>query len=63
MFEDDEPRAKKASEIVIGADLALISVDELEERITLLESEIARLREEIAEKQSSKAAAENFFKR
>ena len=59
---DDEDRKKPAAEIVIGEDLATISVDELEERITLLDAEISRIRAEIVSKQASKTSAENFFK-
>ena len=59
---DDEDRKKPASELVIGEDLATISVDELEERITLLEAEISRIKDEIVSKQATRASAENFFK-
>lgn len=59
---DDEDRKKPASELVIGEDLATISVDELEERITLLEAEISRIKAEIVSKQATRASAENFFK-
>ncbi len=62
MIDGDEPRAKKASEIVVGADLSAISVEELEERISMLKAEIARLIAEIDKKQSSKASAESFFR-
>ncbi len=62
MFDDEDARAKKATELVIGADLSTISVDELEERITLLEEEIVRIRAEIAAKQSSRDAAESVFR-
>ncbi|MEM8688560.1 MAG: DUF1192 domain-containing protein [Pseudomonadota bacterium] len=61
MFDDDD-RPKPLSDIVIGADLATISIEELEKRITILEAEISRLREEIVSKQATKASAENFFK-
>ena len=61
MFDDDD-RPKKPTGIVIGEDLSTISIEELEERITLLESEISRLRAEIVSKQSTKASAESFFK-
>ncbi len=54
---------KKRPEIVIGEDLTLLSVAELEHRIHTLESEIARIRQSIAGKQSSKAAADTFFRR
>jgi len=40
----------------------LLSVAELEHRVHLLESEIVRIREAIIGKQSSKAAADAFFR-
>ncbi len=61
MFADDD-RPKPQPDIVIGADLSAISIEELEKRITVLEAEISRLREEIVSKQATKASAESFFK-
>ncbi len=61
MFDDDGA-PKPRPELVIGEDLSSISVEELEERITTLEAEISRLREEIVSKRSSLASAESFFK-
>lgn len=46
----------------IGSDLDALSVDELTLRIGLLEHEIGRLRESIANKGDSLNAAESFFK-
>ena len=62
MIDDNEPRAKRVSEIVVGADLSANSVEELEERISMLKTEIARLIAEIDKKQSSKTSAESFFR-
>jgi uncharacterized small protein (DUF1192 family) len=59
--EDDRPKKKIAHEI--GQDLALLSVKELSERIALLNAEITRLEEAMAKKQSSRSAADQFFKR
>jgi len=59
--EDDRPKKKIVHEI--GQDLALLSVKELQERIALLKDEIARLETSIASKQSSRSAAETFFKK
>ena len=57
----DEPRvALKAHEI--GQDLSVLSVDELDERIALLEKEITRLKEAKTAKENSLAAASAFFK-
>ena len=57
---ENEPRPKP--NMVIGENLDAISAAELEQRIIILDSEIARLRAEIAKKQSSKAAAAAFFR-
>ena len=59
--EDDRPKKKLAHEI--GQDLALLSVEELAERIALLRDEIARLEAARAKKQASRSAADQFFKR
>ena len=58
--EDDRPKKKIAHEI--GQDLTLLSVAELRQRIELLQSEIARLENDIKGKQASRSAAESFFK-
>jgi len=59
--EDDRPKKKIAHEI--GQDLALLSVEELAERIQLLKDEIARLEANMASKRASRSAADSFFKR
>jgi uncharacterized small protein (DUF1192 family) len=59
--EDDRPKKKITHEI--GQDLTLLSVGELNERITLLREEIARLEGDIGKKQSSRSAADQFFKK
>ena len=62
MIDDDNlPRRKIAHEI--GQDLSTLSVDELGERIGLLEDEIARLEAAVAKKQASLSAADLFFKK
>ena len=48
---------------VTREDLELFGHDELEERIALLEGEIARVRAQMARKQSSRAAADALFKK
>jgi uncharacterized small protein (DUF1192 family) len=58
--DDDRPKKKISHEI--GQDLALLSVEELTERIALLKSEITRLEEAMARKRASKDAAKAFFK-
>jgi uncharacterized small protein (DUF1192 family) len=59
--DDDRPKKKVAHEI--GQELALLSVAELRERIELLQAEIARLEAEIARKQTTRSAADMFFKK
>jgi uncharacterized small protein (DUF1192 family) len=59
--EDDRPKKKLAHEI--GQDLALLSVEELAERIALLRDEIVRLEAARTKKQASRSAADQFFKR
>jgi uncharacterized small protein (DUF1192 family) len=60
---DDEDRPKKKVTHELGQDLTLMSVGELNERIALLREEIARLEADIAKKQSSRSAADMFFKK
>ena len=57
---DDAP--KKPANMVMGENLDAISVAELEQRIQALESEIIRLKAEIAKKQASRNAADAFFR-
>lgn len=60
-FEDeDRPRKKVTHEI--GQDLSLLSLEELTERIALLNSEIGRLEEAANKKRASRDAANSFFK-
>ena len=61
MFDDEgAPRKKKNHEV--GMVIDTMSVDELEERIGLLEVEIARLREAISARRKTKDAADSVFK-
>jgi uncharacterized small protein (DUF1192 family) len=59
----DEPRQPHKRQIVLDEDLSLHSLEELEERIVALQAEIARIEAVIAEKRSSRSAAETVFKR
>jgi uncharacterized small protein (DUF1192 family) len=54
---------KPLAEIVIGQDLSAMSEFELATRIERLEAEIARCREAIKARQTTKAAAAAFFKK
>ncbi|HEV7599177.1 MAG TPA: DUF1192 domain-containing protein [Bradyrhizobium sp.] len=58
--DDDKPRKKITHEI--GQDLYLLSVEELAERIALLNSEIDRMKEAMVKKRATKDAADRFFK-
>ena len=58
--DDDKPRKKITHEI--GQDLSLLSVEELTERIALMNSEIERLAQAVTKKRASKDAADSFFK-
>ena len=58
--DDDKPRKKITHEI--GQDLSLLSVEELTERIALMNSEIERLQAAMSKKRASKDAANSFFK-
>jgi uncharacterized small protein (DUF1192 family) len=59
--DDDKPKKKIAHEI--GQELTLLSVEELRERIQVLNDEISRLEADIKQKQASRSAADQFFKR
>jgi len=58
--EDDRPRKKITHEI--GQDLSLLSLEELTERVALLNAEVDRLKEAMTKKRASKDAANSFFK-
>jgi uncharacterized small protein (DUF1192 family) len=59
--DDDRPKKKLVHEI--GQDLALLSVEELSDRISALNDEIARLQAALEKKRASRSAADQFFKR
>jgi uncharacterized small protein (DUF1192 family) len=58
---DEEP-VKKPRGHEVGMILDALSVEELNDRIGILEAEIARLRTAIDAKKKSKSAADAFFK-
>jgi uncharacterized small protein (DUF1192 family) len=60
---DDEDRPKKKITHEIGQDLALLSVGELDDRIALLQEEIARLEAVASSKKASRDVAAQFFKK
>jgi len=60
MFDDDEVKKPKGHEV--GMNIETMSVEELTDRIGLLESEIARLRAAITARQKSRSDANSVFK-
>lgn len=60
LFDDDRP--KKPSPHEIGSDVSLLSVDELQARIAVLQAEITRLEAECQNKASGRKAAESLFR-
>lgn len=61
LFEE-EPRKPVAAHVV-GQDISLLSVAELEHRIGLLRDEIGRLEAETRARSATKSAAEALFRR
>jgi uncharacterized small protein (DUF1192 family) len=59
-FDPDRPIKKPEHEV--GCDLSLLSKDEIQKRITLLEEEIKRLKMERDSKEAGKLAAEALFR-
>jgi uncharacterized small protein (DUF1192 family) len=60
MISEEEPRKPKVDH-QLGCDLTAISADELRYRITLLETEIGRIKAEIDRKEASRKAADSLF--
>lgn len=60
--EEMLPRKPK-TDISIGQDISALSAAELEERIRILEGEIARAREAIKARGITRSAADAIFKR
>lgn len=61
IFDEDLPQKQNTMHI-IGADLTLLSVDELTARINILSAEIERLEGEKEKKSAGRKAAENLFR-
>jgi uncharacterized small protein (DUF1192 family) len=61
--DDLLPTRKKLTELTLGGDLSAMSEHELMARIAALETEIVRCRDAIAARQSTKSAAESFFRK
>lgn len=62
MFDDDD-KVNKPRTHEVGMPIDAMSVDELEERIGLLEGEIVRLRQAIDARRRTKDEADSLFKR
>ena len=61
-IDDDDNKPKKKVSHEIGQDLSLLSVEELADRIALLNAEIARLQSSMTLKRATRDAADRFFK-
>ena len=61
-MDEDVPIRKKLRH-EIGQDLSQLSVEELSERIILLQEEIARLDAARSSKRASRTTADQFFKK
>ena len=62
MAIDDDDKPKKKTSHEMGQDLTLLSVEELAERIALLNGEIQRLQSSMQLKRATRDAADRFFK-
>ena len=60
-FADEKPLLRPTGHEV-GQELSMLSIDELDERLELLQREIDRLREAKSQKEDSRAAASAFFR-
>ena len=58
----DEQLRPRAQAHQMGQDLSALSIEELDERVALLEAEIARLKEARVRKEASRDAASAFFR-
>jgi uncharacterized small protein (DUF1192 family) len=61
-MDEDENKAKRIAQYVIGQDLSELSVDEISETIEALEIEIDRLKTAQSEKSDHLSAAAALFK-
>lgn len=62
MEDPAEPRARRgALAELVREDLELLAVSDLEDRISVLEAEIGRARDQITRKESGRSAADALF--
>ena len=59
----DDVRPKPRAQVVVGEDLKAHSIADLRGRIAACESEIERVRKEIAAREAHEAAASRLFKK
>ena len=59
----DEETPKQPTGYVVGSDLSNLSIEELQELLEVLSGEAQRVTQALAEKKSSQAAADAFFKK
>lgn len=64
-IDDLEPRKRRGEALAALAreDLDLLGVEELHDRITVLEVEIVRIRDQLSRKEGTRSAAEALFKK
>ena len=62
MFDENEAQFTSSKDITLGCDLSTFSIEDLDERIALLNAEIERMKLEKANKSDSLNAAHSFFK-
>ncbi|MGV8997129.1 MAG: DUF1192 domain-containing protein [Parvibaculaceae bacterium] len=63
--DDMEPRKRRSDALAALAkeDLDLLGVEELKDRITQLETEIMRIKDQLGRKEGTRSAAEALFKK
>jgi uncharacterized small protein (DUF1192 family) len=60
-FDDEGPKRKRILEL--GGDLSAVSIDELRDYLATLQAEAERVKAQIEAKETSRDAADQFFKR
>ena len=61
-MNDADFNSERFTEVTVGADISMYSVDKREKRIIVFEQEISRIREGISAKQISKEAVGSIFR-
>lgn len=63
MTMDDHHHPLKPFGPILGEDVSLLSIEEMEERIAACRQEIERLEAALSDKRASRAAADSVFRR